>query len=103
MKTSVRAPARQKKKTIIERPALHYQAYPDGSLHLLNGIIDTEIVIKRSHEEYNHFACWYVTDGGKIKKDYPLKEKDAALAKGMSLHLDKLSSGILKKHGGGNG
>jgi hypothetical protein len=59
-------------------------------------------MIKRSHEGYSHFACWYVIDNGKIKKDYPIKEKESARAKGISIYLKKLSNNILKTRGGGN-
>ena len=62
-------------------PALRYRQHFDGSLRLLNGSADTGIMIKRSHEGYSHFACWYVTDNGKIKKDYPIREKESARAK----------------------
>ena len=81
---------------------MEYRDCNDGNLHLFNKSIDTGIMIKRSHEGYNHFACWYVTDNGKIKKDYPIKEKEAALAKGKSVYLEKLSNSILKTRGGGN-
>jgi hypothetical protein len=82
---------------------LKYKMNKDGTLHLFDGLTDTGIAVKRSHEGYNHFACWYVTDNGKIKKDYPLKEKNVALSKGISLYLEKLTDVILKKHGGKNG
>ena len=82
---------------------LCYRQHFDGSLRLLNGSADTGIMIKRSHEGYSHFARWYVIDSGKIKKDYPVKEKESALAKGISIYLEKLSNNILKTRGGGNG
>jgi hypothetical protein len=75
--------------------------HPDGGLRLLNGATDTGIAVRRSHEGYSHFACWHVTDGGKIKKSFPLNEKNAALAKGTSLYFEKLGSEILRKHGRG--
>jgi len=82
-------------------PPLRYRQHFDGSLHLLNESLETGIVIKRSHTGYSHFACWYVTDNGKIKKEYPIKEKEAARAKGISIYLEKLSNDILKVKGGG--
>jgi hypothetical protein len=82
---------------------LNYRKHPDGSLHLYDETTDTNIAVKRSHEGYSHFACWYVTDCGKIKKDYPLKEKSSAIAKGISIYLEKLSNEVLKKTGGKNG
>ena len=83
---------------------LEYRKCGDGNLHLLNNSIDTGIMIKRSHEGYSRFACWYVIDNGKIKKDYPVKEKESevsARAKGISIYLEKLSNDILKVKGGG--
>jgi len=82
---------------------LEYRNCGDGNLHLFDKSTDTGIMIKRSHEGYSPFSCWYVIDNGKIKKDYPIKEQGSAMAKGISVHLEKLTNGILKTRGGGNG
>jgi len=80
---------------------LEYREHSGGSLHLFVKSTDTGIIIKRSHEGYSHFACWYVIDNGKIKKNFPINEEESARVKGISIYLEKLTNDILKTQGGG--
>jgi hypothetical protein len=81
----------------------YYRNCPDGSMRLFNRAADTGIAVRRSRAGYSRFAKWYVTDGEKIKKDFPASDKDAAMAKGVSLCLEKLGNEIMKHNGGKNG
>jgi len=56
----------------------------------------TGISIARSHEEYNHFAQWYLKINGKIKKSFEIREKEKALREGYVSFYEMVGENILK-------
>jgi hypothetical protein len=56
----------------------------------------TGIELVRTHEGYNHFACWQVKYKGKVKKS-GLKGKEDAVAEGEGLFWEMVGSRIIEK------
>jgi hypothetical protein len=80
----------------LKNTSFKYMELRSNIFHLYHGETFTGFTLERSHEGFNHFACWLIKFNGKIKKNFPLKEKEPAMAKGISLYLEKITNNILR-------
>jgi len=70
---------------------LRYVQERSGTYTLFHSNVYTGISVSRSHEGYNHFACWYIKFHGKIKQSYGVKEREEALQAGYFLFYEMLA------------
>jgi hypothetical protein len=81
------------------RLSLRYVEERSGTFTLFYRNVYTGVQVARSHEGYNHFAKWQVKEGGKVKFNFEIRERELALQTGIIFWQDKLADTLLKRTG----